>query len=96
MNIPDSKSNQFLYFGPTDLEKDAAQTTIPFIDTQSVEPIPAMPISGAGVYHKGREGYGGFLGLKLITLNVEPLLHVDIPPTESSVELNNDINSLTT
>jgi hypothetical protein len=46
------------------------QTTIPFIDTQSVSPMPGAWISGAGLYHKGSIGYGGYMGILLKTFDV--------------------------
>ncbi|XP_011496806.1 PREDICTED: uncharacterized protein LOC105361355 isoform X2 [Ceratosolen solmsi marchali] len=76
-SVIDSQTNQFLLFQPTDLEKDAAQNTVPFIDIQPVIPNPPMPLSGAGIFHKGREGYGGFLALKAITYNFEPHMHAE-------------------
>ncbi|KAJ8687401.1 hypothetical protein QAD02_023195 [Eretmocerus hayati] len=91
--VPDSKSNQFVTFEPTDAVKDAAQNTVPFIDTQPVEPRPPMPISGAGIFHKGRDGYGGFLALKLITYNIEPQLKSDLPQAPPVIGMSNDINA---
>ena len=41
------------------------QTTIPFIDIQSVSPSPRTWISGASFYHKGTIGYGGYLGIMI-------------------------------
>ena len=46
------------------------QTTVPFIDSQSVSPQPGTWISGAGLYHKGEIGYGGYVGLMLKTFDV--------------------------
>ncbi|XP_003424464.1 uncharacterized protein LOC100679659 isoform X1 [Nasonia vitripennis] len=92
--VPDSQTNQYLLFVPTDLGKDAAQSTVPFIDTQSVEPKPPVPISGAGIFHKGRDGFGGFLSLKLITYNFEPQLHSDLPPAPPAIGLSNDVNTM--
>ena len=90
---PDSQSNQYVLFGPSDLDKDAAQSTVPYIDTQPLEPKPAVPISGAGVFHKGRDGYGGFIALKLITYNFEPQLHAELPPSPPVIGLSNDVNA---
>uniref|UniRef100_A0ABD2XDZ5 Uncharacterized protein n=1 Tax=Trichogramma kaykai TaxID=54128 RepID=A0ABD2XDZ5_9HYME len=92
--VPDSQSNQYLLFTPTDLNKDAAQNTVPFIDAQPVEPRPAVPISGAGIFHKGRSGYGGFLALKLITYNFEPQIRTELPSSPPLIGLSNDISGL--
>ncbi|XP_058794289.1 uncharacterized protein LOC131665995 isoform X2 [Phymastichus coffea] len=93
-SIPDSHTNQYIQFGPTDLEKDAGQSTIPFIDTQRVEPKPPVPISGAGIFHKGRGGYGGFLSLKLITYNFEPQLRAELPSTPPVIAMSNDVDAM--
>ncbi|XP_054288862.1 uncharacterized protein LOC129004333 isoform X1 [Macrosteles quadrilineatus] len=63
----DSKSDQYLLFTHSDIDLDAAQTTVPFIDSQMVSPQPPVPLSGIGVYHKGVRWFGGFIGLKVFT-----------------------------
>ncbi|XP_014597925.1 PREDICTED: uncharacterized protein LOC106783674 isoform X1 [Polistes canadensis] len=93
-HVSDSGENQYLNFGPSDREKDAAQSTIPFLDIQPVEPIPAVPIAGAGIFHKGRPGSGGFLTLKLITYNFAPHLHTDLPPSPPVIEKYNEITAV--
>lgn len=71
-SLPDSNHNQYIDFVNTNMDKDAAQTTVPFIDTQDVMSNPAVPLSGIGIYHKGRNGYGGFLAPKIITYDFSP------------------------
>jgi hypothetical protein len=39
------------------------QTTIPFIDAQPVRPRNGAWLTGVGLYHKGQQGYGGYVGL---------------------------------
>lgn len=57
------------------MEKDAAQTTVPFID---VQPVTAkVPLSGIGIYHKGRRGFGGFLAPSIFTYDF--ISHVKLP-----------------
>ncbi|XP_050311732.1 uncharacterized protein LOC126747251 isoform X2 [Anthonomus grandis grandis] len=56
-----SNGPSFLNFTNTDINKDVAQTTIPFFDAQEVTNRPARPLVGAGLYYKGRKGYGGFI-----------------------------------
>ncbi|XP_050451579.1 uncharacterized protein LOC126851539 isoform X1 [Cataglyphis hispanica] len=90
-NIPDSAINQYLNFAPSDRRKDAAQSTIPFLDVQPIIPNPPVPIAGAGIFHKGRRGSGGFAALKLITYNFAPHLQVDLPPTPPVLETPNEI-----
>ena len=57
---------EFVEFQTTGLKKDLGQYVVPFLDMQSVETNPPMPLSGVGLYHKGVEDSGGFLSLKLI------------------------------
>jgi len=63
----DSKNDQFLLFTHSDIDLDAAQTTVPFLDAQMVAPVPPVPLKGLGVYHKGVKWFGGFVGLKVFT-----------------------------
>ncbi|XP_016843826.1 uncharacterized protein LOC100122910 [Nasonia vitripennis] len=62
-----SKPDSFVKFGPTGLEQDVGQSTIPFIDLQEVSSSPQIPMSGAGIYLKRRSNNGGFLTLKLFS-----------------------------
>ncbi|XP_033321630.2 chemokine-like protein orion isoform X1 [Megalopta genalis] len=80
-SLPDSKKDQYVNFAPSDRQMDAAQNTIPFIDIQPVESKPPVPLAGAGVFHKGRSGSGGFVAMKLITYDFAPHLTVDLPPS---------------
>jgi len=70
----DSLHDQYLEFEATSRSKDVAQLTIPFIDIQIVRPEPAVWLQGVGVYHKGRPGYGGFIGLRLFTKNLNEFM----------------------
>ncbi|KAI8124341.1 hypothetical protein CVS40_5407 [Lucilia cuprina] len=72
---PDSSNNQYLKFSFSSLKKDVSQTNIPFIDIQDVVSKPPVPLDGIGIYHKGRQGYGGFLAPKLITYDFAPHIH---------------------
>ncbi|KAK9746499.1 protein of unknown function (DUF4803) [Popillia japonica] len=64
-----SKGDQFVEFTHTDITKDVGQTTIPFIDSQDVVTKVPTPLVGAGLYYKSSPGYGGFIGLKIVTYN---------------------------
>lgn len=67
----------YIRFQPTDFFKDAGQTTVPYLDIQPVVTSPPSPIQGIGVYYKGHKGYGGFIGLKLLTVDVSDKLNLD-------------------
>ncbi|KAL9917759.1 uncharacterized protein ACN427_000395 [Glossina fuscipes fuscipes] len=71
-SIPDSRHNQYIEFSPSSMRKDAGQSTVPFIDIQDVTSNPPVPLAGIGIYHKGRPGFGGFLGPKLFTYDIAP------------------------
>lgn len=43
---PDSTTNQYIDFTHTDIDADAAQTTVPYVDAQDVTSIPPCAISG--------------------------------------------------
>lgn len=60
------------------MEKDAAQTTVPFVDTQPV--TSKAPLSGIGIYHKGRAGFGGFLAPNIFAYDFTS--HVQFPDNE--------------
>ncbi|XP_065363768.1 uncharacterized protein LOC135957041 [Calliphora vicina] len=74
---PDTGHNQYIKFSATSFEKDVAQTNVPFIDIQKVESKPPVPLAGIGIYHKGRNGYGGFLAPKIMTYDFAP--HIQTP-----------------
>jgi hypothetical protein len=85
-SIPDSITDQFVLFTHSDINKDAAQTTVPFIDSQPVAPSPPSLLSGAGIYHKGLSGYGGFVGIRVITYDFTNHLGVNTTnPTDTLV-----------
>lgn len=66
-SVPDSKTDQYIKFTNTDMDRDAAQTTVPFVDAQPVTSLVPVPLSGAGIFHKGRDYFGGFVAPKIIT-----------------------------
>lgn len=68
-SLPDSLPDSYLLFTHSDLNRDVAQSTLPYIDIQPVSPEPLTPLAGAGLYHKGVPGYGGFLAPRLYTMN---------------------------
>lgn len=81
-SLIDSKPNQYIEFTHSDVDRDVAQTTVPYIDAQDVVSKVPVALSGAGLYHKGRANYGGFVGLKLITYD----FHSHILPAQLEEE----------
>ncbi|XP_028134328.2 uncharacterized protein LOC114329429 isoform X1 [Diabrotica virgifera virgifera] len=69
-------------FTHTDLDKDAGQTTVPFIDIQPVYSDVAVPLQSAGLYYKGMLGYGGFVGINLHTYDYSNLYNFNFPKNE--------------
>lgn len=84
MSEIDSVTNQFVEFTHTDLDRDVAQTTVPYIDAQDVISRVPVALSGAGIYHKGKPFFGGFIGLKLITYDFQP--HILTPRLTEEAE----------
>ncbi|XP_062125983.1 uncharacterized protein LOC133838773 [Drosophila sulfurigaster albostrigata] len=78
-----SGDNQYLEFVNTGMNKDAAQTTIPFIDLQNAASNQPVPLAGIGLYYKGSYGYGGFVALKIITFDILPYLPLPETITKS-------------
>lgn len=69
-NIPDS----FVRFTPTDIDADASQTIVPYVETAKVEPFVPVPLAGVGLYYKGRPGHGGVIAPKLIVYNYASII----------------------
>lgn len=55
------KQNLLVEFQSTDATKDTLQSTVPYIDTQLVEPSHPAPLIGVGLYYKGSDGFGGYI-----------------------------------
>ncbi|XP_060803250.1 uncharacterized protein LOC106138026 isoform X2 [Amyelois transitella] len=85
MSLPvDSQHDQYMEFTHTDMNKDAAQNTVPFIDIQPVEPLKgAALLSGAGIIHRGASGSGGFLAAKVITYDFSKHVQAELPSEEN-------------
>lgn len=73
-STPVSTPNQFIKFTHSDIGKDAAQTTVPFLDAQDVVNNPPVPLEGVGLILKGAAGYGGFLTPRIKTFNYGPFI----------------------
>lgn len=70
---PDWKPNQYVKFQPTDKFKDAAQSTIPFLDGTFAEGNPSI-LSGVGLFHKGQPHFGGFIAPYLVAFDFGSLI----------------------
>ncbi|XP_038209829.1 uncharacterized protein LOC119830767 isoform X1 [Zerene cesonia] len=77
----DSRHDQYVEFTHSDFDADAAQSTVPFVDIQPVEPSKGGAlVSGAGLVHRGARGSGGFLAPKLFTYDFARHVRADPPP----------------
>lgn len=81
-SVPDSKSDQYIEFTHSDIDRDVAQTTVPFLDAQEVSPVEPVPLSGAGIFHKGRHHFGGFITPKIITYDFSKHMKAAFPEEE--------------
>ncbi|XP_049817675.1 uncharacterized protein LOC126264314 [Aethina tumida] len=79
------KGNNFVKFTHSDIEKDVAQTTIPYIDTQEVTSTFGL-LQGVGLIHKGNKGFGGFIAPLLINTNPNSLLKQFLKDTKNDYE----------
>lgn len=66
-SMPIVGENFAIDFQPSDVEKDAAQSTIPFIDASPLQ--SNIPLSGVGLHLKSQVGYGGFVAPKLVVFD---------------------------
>ena len=82
-SLPISTSNSFIKFTHSDLNKDAAQTTVPFLDAQDVVNNPPVPLEGVGIIVKGQDGYGGFITPKIKTFDYGPYVQAIQTPQNS-------------
>ncbi|XP_045498674.1 uncharacterized protein LOC123696512 isoform X2 [Colias croceus] len=83
----DSKHDQYVEFTHSDFDADAAQSTVPFVDIQPVEPTKGSAlISGAGILHRGARGSGGLLAPKLLTYDFSRHVRADPPPDSADTE----------
>ncbi|XP_057329596.1 uncharacterized protein LOC130670285 isoform X2 [Microplitis mediator] len=74
-NYPNTESNQYIEFRETDIWKDAGQTTIPLFDIQPVT-SSVRPLDGIGLIHRNSNNNGGFISLKIFTVNCT--LHIRV------------------
>lgn len=56
----------YVEFGPADVQKNIAQSTVPFIEGMPVEPYEPAALSGVGIYYKTLPGSGGIVGAKVV------------------------------
>ncbi|ODN05047.1 hypothetical protein Ocin01_01561 [Orchesella cincta] len=76
-SVPDSHPDQYISFGASSQSKDVSQTTVPFIDIQEVRPKPAVWLKGIGIYHKGQQGFGGFIAPKIFTHSAANYIQIE-------------------
>ncbi|XP_046965961.1 uncharacterized protein LOC124534258 isoform X1 [Vanessa cardui] len=89
----DSRHDQYVEFVNSDYDADAAQSTVPFVDVQPLEPMRgAALLSGAGIIHRGARGYGGFVAPKLFTYDYSRHVRAQPPPENIQEEESPDVN----
>lgn len=82
-SLPISAPNTFVKFTHSDINKDAAQTTVPFLDAQDVVNNPPVPLEGIGIFVKGQDGFGGFIAPKIKTFDYGPYVQPIQTPQNS-------------
>lgn len=69
--LPNRYAAGSVEFGPTDFWTNVGQLTVPFIDTQRLEPERAVVLSGVGMHLRARDGYGGFIAPRVFVYDFE-------------------------
>lgn len=82
-SLPLSQPNSFIKFTHSDIGKDAAQNTVPFLDSQEVSAEAAL--QGVGLYFKGQNGYGGFIAPKIETLDLSSYIRANIQNFKTAI-----------
>ncbi|KAK0083989.1 hypothetical protein PV326_006451, partial [Microctonus aethiopoides] len=80
----DRETHKSIKFSHTDIRKDAGRHTVPYFDTQPVDTQPSFPLTGIGLFYRGKEGFGGYIAPRIFTIDV----HTQIKST-----LNHTTNS---
>nr|AXY94697.1 80 kDa venom protein [Habrobracon hebetor] len=78
-NKPDSVPNTYVKLQASGLREDAAQSTIPFLDSQPIHGDPGFPLGGVGLFHKGDDAFGGFLALRVFSIDQPKYMSEEIP-----------------
>jgi len=86
-NKVDGDDDMYLYFDTSSAMKDVGQTTVPYLDAQPVSPKPATWLAGAGLYHKGRIGFGGFIGISVETYDFSRHMSAAQPNHDQMIKL---------
>lgn len=68
------EGEEYVKIHPTDLKNDFAQNTVPYLDIQYVYLESAEPLRGIGMYYKGMQRYGGFIGLRAFSNDISGLM----------------------
>ncbi|KAL5277868.1 hypothetical protein ACFFRR_002857 [Megaselia abdita] len=56
------QGNGYIQFTASSRSKDAAQSTVPYIDTGNTVTSQGSPLTGFGLHYKQQPEYGGFIG----------------------------------
>ncbi|KAK0080533.1 hypothetical protein PV325_013796, partial [Microctonus aethiopoides] len=49
---------------------DGGQSTVPFIEAQSVETYSPFALSGIGLFYRRKDGCGGYIAPRLFTIDI--------------------------
>lgn len=69
--LPEIVPNAYVKFGPSDIEFDVGQTTVPLIETLPLESRNPVALSGLGLTYKSYADSAGFIAPKTIAYNFE-------------------------
>ncbi|XP_011314222.1 uncharacterized protein [Fopius arisanus] len=77
-NAPEKEDHGLIKFQTSDWMKDAAQTTVPYLDIQEVITDPPTILKGIGLRYRGAPGFGGFIGFELYSHDYVDLINYDV------------------
>ncbi|KAK0175259.1 hypothetical protein PV327_009022 [Microctonus hyperodae] len=84
----DLDSNKFIQFQHSSIKKDAGYHTVPFFDANPVEVFPGFPLSGVGLFHRGLEGFGGYIAPRLHSHNISRVIEKSFDKPLDLIEPN--------
>lgn len=82
LHSPIDSINKFVVFESSDVRRDLAQVTVPYIESVLLEASDPQALSGVGLFYKSDQHFSGFIAIKLIAYDLQPTIE---PPNPHAV-----------
>lgn len=82
LHNPVNSVNKFIEFEPSDVRRDLAQVSVPYIESVLLEASDPQALAGLGLFYKTDQQYSGFIAIKLIAYDLQPTIE---PPNPHAV-----------